>query len=236
MDTPRTKSISPDSTSEASQKRVCKKLIIVSGGGINPDGALYESSKANVFRGLEVFRRDESQVAIFTSRWNYFLRPKPPITEAEAMKAFALKLGMHLSRTVVEDQSYDTVGNAYYTNKIIVQDMPNVRSITLVTSTWHMPKARFIYNKMFGGNRFKLVFEEATMWMAPEEEEKMKAEEAKKIKVLEDIYGHLSDGDSEGFTRLIERVHPFYAVDKNTIPPEVWARIKATVPTLTNIR
>ncbi len=210
-----------------------RKLIVVLGAGLYSDGTLYESSKANVEKGIEIFKKDEKQAMIFSGKWNYFLKPEPPITEARAMKIYAMKLGLPEANSIEEDNSYDTIGNAYYTDKIISK-MGNVGSITVVSSTWHTRKSSFIFEKVFA-NRFEISFEKAEVYLPKEKQEQMAVQEHSKLQKLIRIYGSLQNGDNKGFAKLVEAQHPFYATDKSKIPEEEWRIINSTVPTINYI-
>lgn len=211
------------------------RLIIVVGAGMHQDGTLYEGSKINVEKGVEIFKRNREQVTIFTGKWNYFIKVEPPWTEARAMKEYALSLGIPDDKTIEEGSSYDTVGNAYYTDKI-VRKINNVGLITIVAASWHMPKARFVFEKMFGGTRFRISFEEGKQEMSGDMAKRAAENEAKKLDKLKRLYGMIRDGDNEGFAKEIEKVHPFYAVDKSIISEEEWKEIGKTVPTLDYIK
>jgi len=212
-----------------------QKLIVVLGAGMSSDGVLFEGSRNNVRKGVEIFKRDESQITIFSARWNYFLRPEPPRTEASAMKEYALGLGIPENKIIEEGLSYDTVGNVYYTDKII-REIPNVVLITVVAASWHLPKASFLFKKAFGGDRFNLVFEESIVELLEDSRNEMTVQEAAKLQKLIGIYGHLKNGDGRGFANLVEAQHPFYVRDGNRIPEEVWQEINSTVPTINYVR
>jgi hypothetical protein len=222
------------SVQASTQNAADKKLIVVAGAGMDKEGTLFEGSKINVTKGLEVFKRDTDQITIFTAKYNYFLRETPPPrTEAGGMKAYAVGLGLPEEKTILEEKSYDTIGNAYYTD-MIVREMSNVRSITVIASTWHLPKAGFIFEKVFGGSRFRLSFEEGVLELPADKAEEMRLNETKKLEKLKGIYGGIENGDWRAFAAMVELQHPFYT--KNPVPGEEWQKIKTTVPTINYIK
>jgi uncharacterized SAM-binding protein YcdF (DUF218 family) len=210
-----------------------KNVIIVLGAGTHSDGTLFDGSKANVRKAVELFRRDEHQPIIFTGKWNPSTTPQPPLPEARAMTEYATTLGFPQGKAIEETDALDTVGSAYYTNKIVLR-MPDVGSITVVAAAWHVPRATFIFTKVFGGVRFPLKFEAGNV-VVPDPE-KMRVNEEQKIAFLRGIYGLLRDGDYEGFAHLVEKQHPYYALDENKIPETAWTQGRPTTPTITYIQ
>lgn len=64
-------------------------------------------------------------------------------SEAEAARSFWLSLGLPESKLLSETRSRDTYENAIFTKKILGER----QSIYLVTSAWHMPRARAAFER-----------------------------------------------------------------------------------------
>jgi uncharacterized SAM-binding protein YcdF (DUF218 family) len=73
----------------------------------------------------------------------------PAVTEADAMAAHALARGLPREASFVEDESRDTIGNAFFTWRRWLR--PNDwRSIRVVTTDYHIPRAAWIFRKVLG--------------------------------------------------------------------------------------
>ncbi len=93
-----------------------KKVIIILGGGIETDGSLPEIPKKRVERGVQLFGELKAFKMIMSGKCGLRLdwqKNFPPISEAMAMQEYALTLGMKAETLVTEEDSMDTLGNAF---------------------------------------------------------------------------------------------------------------------------
>ncbi len=68
-------------------------------------------------------------------------------SEAVEMRQFLIKIGVPDSVIIVEPNSRTTYENAVFTQEILVEKYPNARCL-LITSAWHMPRAKAIFKKL----------------------------------------------------------------------------------------
>lgn len=120
-----------------------------------------------------------------------------PGTEAKAMKDFALELGA--KNLFMEDQSHDTLQNALFTKKICKKK--NWQKLIIVSSSWHIPKVRYLFKKVYGSN-FKLSFFDVTYDKNPEGIAKLLSAEKKKLKILYKLFGKIKNGDDKSIYSL----------------------------------
>lgn len=71
------------------------------------------------------------------------------ISEAEAMASYLVDKGIPEERIIKEERSTDTIENGYYT-RLIVEGMPSFETIYVVSSCYHMPRVKFIFDNCFG--------------------------------------------------------------------------------------
>ncbi|MBI2141820.1 YdcF family protein [Candidatus Woesearchaeota archaeon] len=70
-------------------------------------------------------------------------------SEASVMRRYAIRKGVKAADVLVESKARDTIGNAFFTCKKFL--LPNSwRRIIVVTSIFHLPRARFIFGKVLG--------------------------------------------------------------------------------------
>lgn len=81
---------------------------------------------------------------------------KRKISEAEAGKRYLMKNHVDENKIIMEDKSTDTFSNAYYCRKII--DRLKVKNFTVVTSRFHMIKAKFLFKVVFPAHEYKINF------------------------------------------------------------------------------
>lgn len=122
--------------------------IIVLGGGILPDGALSPISKNRLDYALALFER-EAVPLVVTGKWSLLLEAPPPRTEAEAMREYVLARGTVTADDILlEDQSMETIGNAYYL-KVGILAPRAWHKVLAVTSEFHVPRAEQTFVKVF---------------------------------------------------------------------------------------
>ena len=66
-------------------------------------------------------------------------RGNPKATEAGVMAAWFREQGIDESRILVEDRSSTTEQNALFTREILLRDFPQVKSLVIISSDYHLP-------------------------------------------------------------------------------------------------
>ena len=128
-----------------------KRFIVVLGGGI-------ESKKNNLpnnwtrlrfDKAMEVYSKSsEDSVLILTTGRTYRLSGGT-CTEARVGKNYLLnhyKGQINSENIILEEDSKDTLSNAYYVAKILTRE--KVNSFHVVTSGFHMEKSRYIFEEI----------------------------------------------------------------------------------------
>ena len=67
------------------------------------------------------------------------------VTEAEQMGKWLLEQGIEESRIILEPYSYSTAMNARYSCQILREDYPQIRSLALVTSDYHIRRGALVF-------------------------------------------------------------------------------------------
>src|SRR3989338_5334202 len=146
-----------------------KKVIIVLGGGISPDGSLPEIPKKRVERGIELFREITAFKLIMSGKYGFWLdwqKNAPSRSEAIAMQEYALTLGMKAENILTEEDSKDTLGNAFFT-KINILEPNKWTDITVVTSDYHLERTKYVFELVLGPKYF-INFETADTGLSAE--------------------------------------------------------------------
>ena len=135
--------------------------ILILGGGVREGGELPRWSRARFDRALE---RADAEIFLCSSAGTR-RRPPPlehgyPIAEAVAGARYLMSRGIPPRRIRIEAASYDTIGNAYFA-KLLHVDPAGWRRLLVITSDWHMPRSRAIFEWVFGfePGRYELEFD-----------------------------------------------------------------------------
>jgi hypothetical protein len=135
--------------------------IAILGGGVRPGGELPPWAQARFDRALE---RASGEVFLCLSAGTTH-RPPPledgyPIAESVAGARYLIQRGIMPGRIRIEALSLDTIGNAYFA-KLLHIDPAGWTRLLVVTSEFHMPRARAIFEWIFGfeTGRYYLAFD-----------------------------------------------------------------------------
>lgn len=140
--------------------------VIILGGGVLDDGSLPIWVLRRIKKALDF--KDKTKYFITSSA--YTINKKPiinkmgfPVNESVKMGELLVKAGIDKSRILTERWSHDTIGNAYFTRLIHV-DQLNLKKLLIITSEFHMPRSQAIFEWIYGLNNsflkpYKLYFE-----------------------------------------------------------------------------
>ncbi len=175
--------------------------LVVLGGGINPAGEIPDFVKTRI--DLAITISANKIPIIMTGRWSFLIPYIPPRTEASAMKEYALRHdpAFDAEKILLEQESLDTIGNAYYTAGRYLAPQ-GWRHILIITSDFHIDRATYIFQKVLGKDY--IIEGKATPGnLMPDD---LKAKAAVEAQVLAFIKQHLDpirDGDLEAIRRVI---------------------------------
>jgi hypothetical protein len=138
--------------------------ILIPGGGVREGGVLPPWVAARFDRAIE---RAGSALLMPLSAGTPYRRPPLdergfPFSEARAGAAYLLARGIEARRILVEEWSYDTIGNAYWSR--VGHAIPRGLARALViTSAFHMPRVEAVFRWVYGldgpGPQCALAFE-----------------------------------------------------------------------------
>jgi uncharacterized SAM-binding protein YcdF (DUF218 family) len=152
--------------------------IVVLGSGLNE-----KDWKSRVDKAIELFKEKKASHLVMSGKHSFWHKKKQ--TEAEMMKKYAVSKGIPQGAILKEDKSMDTIGNAFFTRKRILE--PNKwKNICVVTSSYHMQRAKFIFMQIMD-NRYKLEFAAAKPKFSAREQEKLKKHESKLFTITKDF-------------------------------------------------
>jgi hypothetical protein len=124
--------------------------ILVLGGGVREGGDLPPWAQRRYDRALEL--ESGEPVVCLSAGTTY--RPPPldkngfPLFEAVAGARYLLSRGVPSDRLYIEGASWDTIGNAYF-SKLLHVDPAGWRSLLIITSAFHMPRSRAVFEWVY---------------------------------------------------------------------------------------
>jgi uncharacterized SAM-binding protein YcdF (DUF218 family) len=197
--------------------------IVVLGRGVDPDGALPLLAQHRVARAAELYAWGVAPRLIFSGRCSLMTETEPPRTEAAAMAEHAIALGIPRRAVIVEEESRDTIGNAYFVLRRFLE--PNDwMSIRVVTSDFHIQRAAWVFQKVLGLG-YDVAYSPSPSELDHATIAARAREESDISTFLMDWLGPIPDGDPVALARLIWQEHPGYAARPTVSRSDIQARI-----------
>jgi uncharacterized SAM-binding protein YcdF (DUF218 family) len=190
--------------------------IIILSHELTPNRELNAESILRVDKGLELYHKGLAKFIIMnggpgpftkiTPMGKYVLRGTHPV-QSEVMRDYAISKKIPKNNILIEDYPSDTVGEAYFVKEdILVQK--NWKNIVIVTSTYHMPRVKVIYQKILGP-LFNINF--ISLPVPADNDKTLRDLEKSKIKLFLEQFNHVKSGDSEMIEKILYTKHEMYS-------------------------
>lgn len=183
--------------------------IIILSGGVAADGSLPGWVRSRVERGVTLWRNGIAPRIIMSGRWGFGERGSPPITEAQAMKRLAVRLGVPAKDTRTEEQSRDTIGNAYFTQTTLLVRRGWTR-LVVVTSDYHLARTRYVFQKILGP-KYVCRFVAAPSGLSPRAKRERVVIERALLALTKHWLDRIPDGTTAYFAAFLACQHPGYS-------------------------
>lgn len=199
--------------------------IVVLGRGVDVDGTLPRLAKQRVERAAELFAWETAPRIIFSGRCSLMTETIPAVTEAGAMAEYAVTLGLPRNALIVEEESRDTIGNAYFVMRRLLE--PNEwHSIRVVTSDFHIQRTAWVFQKVFGPG-YDVSFSPAPSELDHSTIAVRAREESDITAFLMEWLADVPDGDPLALARVIWQEHPGYAAEPTVTKVDIQSRVDA---------
>ncbi len=194
--------------------------IVVLGHSAKEDDPIMQ---ARVRRGAELYRAGEAAALIMSGRWSFKLMASPPPrTEAAVMRDFALTLGVPAEDILIEDESTDTLSNAYFT-RVRFLDPLAWRNVRVVTSEVHLERALWLFGKVLG-HGYEIEGREAPSSTDATALREGHQRNARLLLQIQAALAGIRDGDLDAIAGLLFSRHPGY-VDDPALTREIEAAL-----------
>ena len=121
--------------------------IVILGYQLNPDGTMAEELIGRCTVAINCAKQYPNALLAVTGGGTAFR--KPEFTEADQMAAWLKENGVEENRIIVENLSQTTVQNAQFLEKILLEQYPQVKTLAIVTSDYHVPLGCLLFSEQF---------------------------------------------------------------------------------------
>ena len=119
--------------------------IVVLGFQLHPDGSMADELRGRCETALRCAEKYSKALIAVTGGGTAWQNPNA--TEAGVMAAWLTEHGVDASRILVEDESRTTADNAVFTSALLRERHPEVKSLAIVTSDYHMPLGVLLFQE-----------------------------------------------------------------------------------------
>lgn len=118
--------------------------FVVLGFQLNPDGTMKDELIGRLTVALESAKKYPNAYVACTGGGT--ASENPSATEADQMAAWLIEQGVDANRIIIENKSKSTVENAKFTYAILRKDFPQIKTLAMITSDYHVPRGSLLYN------------------------------------------------------------------------------------------
>lgn len=179
--------------------------VIVLGNGVNPDGSLGESQKAQIQKAVDLLHDGQVDHIITCGAFGYKADMAPELTEADAYKSYAISIGAPDSLVFTETRSKETVGNLLFAKTNIMIPHKWLSFIVIPGHNHSDERVEYITNKVFGPQySWKLL--RSSKNTSPENTER----ERRSMELTTRFNDPVEAGDHEQIWSILFENHPAY--------------------------
>lgn len=124
------------------------------------------------------------------------------VAECEVMKQYSLEQGIDPLYIIEECNSLDTIGNAFFTKKI-VEKIRGITEIYCISSCYHMDRVNYIFSKCYGP---QYSFNFSNCFITPGD---LKHEQ-KSMQQSNLFFKNIQSGDTEEIQKRLYSIHTLY--------------------------
>ena len=121
--------------------------IMVLGFELNPDGSMQEELLGRLNVALKCANQYPNAYVLCTGGGTAALNPG--VTEADLMGKWLVEKGLDENRIIIENKSMTTAQNAVNSYAIMLERYPQIRSLALVSSSYHIPWGALLLEAAF---------------------------------------------------------------------------------------
>lgn len=180
--------------------------VIVVGYRFEDQWKLPDHSQRSLRSVATLYKQQKTPLIVVSGKWSLaFDKEKitPPTSEAEEMTKALIALGVPEGAIIKEEHSKDTIGNAYFVKKEVVEPM-RLHKLLIVCGQFHLTRVRYIFNKIFGSN-YQLDYQAISVSVDPQRDQTQNILLDRQRKFL----SGMEDGD-DGFLKNKLYSDPFF--------------------------
>ena len=185
------------------------EIAILLGGGRDDPATLNARTLQRVELAAAEFQRQQFSLIIASGGVSFAADPEIKTTEAALIRNALESRAVPEKSILMEESSTDTLGNLYF-SRVEHIDRIGAQSITIITSDFHVPRCRWLAEKVFGPD-YKIYVQGSDSKLGSADLERLQELE----RHIQEIYGRwlnpIADGALEEIREILNSHHPGHA-------------------------
>lgn len=193
-------------------------------GRVDLHGHLTIDAHERIRYAAKLFKDGRAPVVVAPAKWWYKLTYTPPVTEAAMIQARLIEWGVPATAIMLEEESCDTLGAAYFLKTKFVAKL-NWNRVIVVTSLDHKQRTQYIFHKVFG-DTLLIQYVHGRRVLSDAVFEASLEREAKSLQLMENTWiGPIIPGDHDHVKRILT-MHPGYNPTVTLTAEEIESRVQ----------
>jgi uncharacterized SAM-binding protein YcdF (DUF218 family) len=188
--------------------------LILLGGGTNGTlkPVLYTKERLEGF--LKIYKRYKNTPIIVSGGYSTWMKFKPKYREADVMRNYLIRRGIPKDKILIERESRDTIGNAYF-SKQIIKKFPKWKNLLVVTTKGHEARSRWTFKKVFGKNyRYSFIGVPTRLPSFRNNPNRKRYERYIQQLINHKFFVGCKEGDDKKLGKLMKKYHPGHSRSK----------------------
>jgi vancomycin permeability regulator SanA len=176
-------------------------VVVVLGNRLVSE-SVHPTLRGRLDTGIELFRDVDAEYLLFSGAQT---NEEVPAAECEVMRDYAVREGVPEEQILLDRDARDTVGNGYFSRRLVDGLDESVETVYVVSSCYHMDRATFVFEQCFEPD-YEVVGDRCyDDPAAPDpEDEEASFDQARRF------FDPISPGDVEAIRRRFDEAHVYY--------------------------
>lgn len=188
-------------------------MVVVVLGHQLRSSSIHPELRGRVDVGIDALRSTDSTYLLFSGGAR---SPVVSTTEAEVMREYATGHGVDPGEILLETRSKDTIGNGYFTRRLVDEMNHDIDTIHLVSSRYHMTSAEYVFRQCFG-DEYAI---DCSRCYGGSGSDTDRSHGHEKLVELREFFETIEPGDVTAIRRRLAEAHDYYSeLDATTASP-----------------
>lgn len=183
-------------------------VVVVLGHQLRSE-SIHPELRGRVDAGIDALRSTDASYLLFSGGST---NPVVSADECEVMREYAIERGVDPTRVLLETRAEDTIGNGYFSRRLVDEIGEEIATIYIVSSCYHMESAEYVFRQCFG-DEYDV---DGSYCHETAESGDPRGHDHEKLVQLREFFEPVDPGDMPAIRRRLVKAHDYYSELKVT--------------------